>query len=216
MLLPAGPGRHDGRMKKSSETAGIRRTAGAAKSGQRLGEIVRRLRTGRHLSVRTLATRAGFSASFVSQVELNQASPSIASLNRLATALGVTLGSFFAEPPSSGPGPTITRSGKRQPLTSWWSRARIEPLTAMGAGQPFEAMLITIARHGSSGKRPHAHPSHQFATVFDGELRLTLGDEVHTLVRGDSVTLNADTPYRWENVSKKAAQLIVVSSRYTR
>jgi quercetin dioxygenase-like cupin family protein len=74
-------------------------------------------------------------------------------------------------------------------------------------------MLITIAAGGSSGKRPHAHPGHQFAIVFDGELRLTLGDEVQVLARGDGVTFDADTPHRWENSRRKPARLVIVSSR---
>jgi len=201
-------------MKRASETAGARRPPTAGKAEQGLGELLRQLRTERSFSVRTLATRAGFSPSFVSQVELNQASPSIASLERLAAVLGVTLGDFFREP--AGGGPVITRSGKRRPLTSWWSRAQIEPLTPMGPGQPFEALMITLAAGGSSGKRPHTHPGHQFAIVFDGELRLTLGDEVQVLARGDGVTFEADTPHRWENPGKKRAQLVIVSSRLPR
>ena len=47
--------------------------APAAGAEQNLGEIVRRLRTARELSVRTLASRAGFSPSFISPVEHNQA-----------------------------------------------------------------------------------------------------------------------------------------------
>ena len=201
-------------MKRASETASARRPLPLGKAEQGLGELLRQLRTERSLSVRTLATRAGFSPSFVSQVELNQASPSIASLERLAAALGVTLGDFFREP--AGSGPAITRSGKRRPLTSWWSRARIEPLTPTGAGRPFEVMLITIAAGGSSGKRPHAHAGHQFAMVFDGDLRLTLGGEVQLLARGDGVTFDVGTPHRWENSGRKPARLVIVSSRFTR
>jgi transcriptional regulator with XRE-family HTH domain len=201
-------------MKQASDTASARGLLPVGRAEQGLGELLRQLRTERSFSVRTLATRAGFSPSFVSQVELSQASPSIASLERLAAALGVTLGDFFREP--AGSGPAITRSGKRRPLTSWWSRARIEPLTPPGAGRPFEVMLITIAAGGSSGKRLHAHPGHQFAIVLDGQLRLTLGDGVQLLARGDGVTFDADTPHRWENSGTRPAQLIIVSSRSTR
>jgi transcriptional regulator with XRE-family HTH domain len=201
-------------MRKASGTAAARRTPAASKAEPAIGELLRQLRTERDLSVRTLASRAGFSPSFLSQVELNQASPSIASLDRLATALGVTLGDFFRGPAAGGP--AITRAGKRRPLTSWWSRARIEPLTPMGPGQPFEALMVTIAAGGSSGKRPHATPGHHFAIVFDGELRLTLGGEVHVLGGGDGVTLGADAPHRWENVRRKPAQLVLVSSRFPR
>ena len=60
-----------------------------------LGGTVRRLREDQGLSLRTLAARTGFSASFLSQVENGQASPSISSMERIAAALGVTLGQFF-------------------------------------------------------------------------------------------------------------------------
>jgi transcriptional regulator with XRE-family HTH domain len=205
--------RESGGMKRASATEG-RRAGVGAKAEQGVGEALRRLRKERHLSVRTLGSRAGFSPSFVSQVELNQASPSIASLQRLAVALDVTLGSFFPQPASSGP--AITRSGKRQQVTSWWSRAQIEPLTPMGTGRAFDAMMITIATGGSSGKRPYAHRGYQFAIVFDGELQLTLGEEVQTLVRGDGVTFNAEIPYRWVNASRRRAQLLIVSSPLAR
>jgi transcriptional regulator with XRE-family HTH domain len=54
---------------------------------RKVGKAIRRLREAHHLSVRTLAASCGFSASFLSQVELGRASPSIASLERFALAL---------------------------------------------------------------------------------------------------------------------------------
>jgi XRE family transcriptional regulator, regulator of sulfur utilization len=178
---------------------------------QGLGEQLRQLRAERNLSVRTLAARSGFSPSFVSQVELNHASPSISSLERLAAALGVTLGEFFAD--GTATLATVTRSGRRRPLTSWWSRARIEALTPTRAGWPFEAVMITIAAGGSSGKHPHGQPAHQLVTVLAGDVRLTLGSAVQMLRPGDAVSLEPHVLRRWDNAGKTSARLIVVSSR---
>ena len=184
------------------------------KAEQGIGEQLRRLRTERNLSVRTLAGRTGFSPSFVSQVELNQASPSIASLERLAAGLAVTLGEFFGD---SGPSaPAVTRAGKRRPLTSWWSRARIEALTPGRTGWPFEAVVITITAGGASGKRLHAHSAHQLVIVLDGDVRLTLGTEIQALRPGDAVRLDPDTLHRWDNPGRHPVRLIVVTSRLTR
>jgi transcriptional regulator with XRE-family HTH domain len=55
---------------------------------QSVGGALRRLRKESRVSVRMLASKCGFSPSFISQVELGQASPSIASLDRIALALG--------------------------------------------------------------------------------------------------------------------------------
>lgn len=179
---------------------------------QNLGEIVRRLRTARELSVRTLASRAGFSPSFISQVEHNQASPSIGSLQRLAGALGVSLGGFFRHP--GGGARPVTPATRRPHLTSWWSRARIEALSPMGAGRRFEAVMVTLGTGGSSGKRPHAHAGEALAIVFDGVVRLTLGGEVLRLVAGDAVTLDPGTPHLWENPGRKPVRLVIVSTRF--
>ena len=81
-------------------------------SQRQLGERIRQLRTGRGLSVRTLAATTGFSPSFISQVEHGQVSPSIASLERIATALGVTLGGLFH---AVSPGPGCSGTGDRAP-----------------------------------------------------------------------------------------------------
>jgi transcriptional regulator with XRE-family HTH domain len=197
---------------KEPQRAGKRKPV--SKSEQNLGKRLRQLRAERSISVRTLATRTGFSASFVSQVELNQASPSISSLERLAGALGLTLGDFFREPGHASP-TAVTRSGKRRPLVSGWSHARIEALTPMGPRRRLEAVLITIAGTGSSGKRLHASPRHQFAVVFQGDIRLTLETNVQRLTRGHSVTIGASTPHRWHNLAKTPVKLIIVSVRST-
>jgi transcriptional regulator with XRE-family HTH domain len=54
-----------------------------------IGAAVRRLREVRGLTLRAVADQAGFSASFLSQVENEQASPSISSMERIAAALGL-------------------------------------------------------------------------------------------------------------------------------
>src|SRR5688572_33407883 len=94
-----------------------------------LGPSVRRLREAQQLSLRTLAERTGFSASFLSQVENGQASPSISSMERIATALGVSLGEFF-QTAETNPLPVV-RADARAVLNSGWSKAQLE---ALGAG----------------------------------------------------------------------------------
>ena len=53
----------------------------------KLGPRLKAARNAKSLSLRALGERTGFSASFLSQVELGQASPSLASLGRIAVEL---------------------------------------------------------------------------------------------------------------------------------
>ncbi len=181
------------------------------KTDRPLGECVRKLRESQQLSVRTLASKCGFSASFISQIELGQASPSLASLERLAAALGVTLGEFFQT--ASPPGPAIVRAAERQALHSEWSHAKIETLGAIHPGSRLEAILVTLRSGGASGSRVHTHETELLAVVFDGEVLLTLDDAVHALERGDAVTIPAGTRHRWQNKSGKSAQILKVNPR---
>jgi transcriptional regulator with XRE-family HTH domain len=176
-----------------------------------VGERLQYLRKGCGLSVRTLATTAGFSPGFISQVEHGQVSPSIASLERIAAVLGVTLGDFFAE---SVPSPTsVVRAADRQKLTSAWSRATIEALGPAGGIQVLEPLMITLAPGGRSGTRLHAARLEQFALVCEGEVMLTLPAGPYALIHGDAVGIPAETPHQWHNRSAAPARVFMVSAR---
>ena len=174
-----------------------------------VGDIVRHLRTTRHLSVRTLADKCGFSPSFISQVELRQASPSIASTERIASALGVTLGEFFraVDPPL----PAIIRSNARSVVQSEWSRAKIEALGPFNQDSQLEPMVITIQPGGRSGHKPYARRAEQLAVVLKGTVELTLEEEVHDLKRGDAAGIPAGNRHCWRNKSKRPAQILIVT-----
>jgi transcriptional regulator with XRE-family HTH domain len=184
---------------------------GSAESAKRLGDRVRMLREARTLSLRTLASRAGFSPSFISQVENGQASPSIASLERIAGALGVTLAQFFRH--SEADEPIVVRASQRPDLVSAWSRAEIELLGPSRTGGLLEPMMLTLEPGGRSGSQPYAHAGEEFAIVFEGEVSLTLGEAVHQLARGDAVTFPAAMPHQWVNHGAEPARIVVVSAR---
>lgn len=185
----------------------------ASVAAQQVGGRLRALRTGVGLSVRTLATRAGFSPSFISQIELGHASPSIDSLERIARALGVTLSDFFAQAPS--PHPAVVNAEERQTLSSAWSKASIEALSPVGRGHQIEAVMVSFEPGGRSGRDLHAHPGDEFALVFEGEVILTLGEVAYALQRGDAVTIPAGTPHSWRTAElQQRASVVMVAGRF--
>lgn len=180
------------------------------KAEAHVGDIVRRLRKKHHLSVRTLADKCGFSPSFISQVELRQASPSIASTERIASALGVTLGEFFrALDPTP---PAIIRSDARPVVQSEWSRAKIEALGPFHKDSQLEPMIITIQPGGASGHKPYVRQAEQLAVVLLGTVELTLEEDVHNLKRGDAAGIPADNRHCWRNKSQRPAQILIVTA----
>jgi XRE family transcriptional regulator, regulator of sulfur utilization len=179
---------------------------------QSVGEALRRLRKESRVSVRMLASKCGFSPSFISQVELGQTSPSIASLDRIASALGVTLGQFFLTSERSAP--AVVKASQRPMFQSAWSRSQIESLSPHNMGSHLEALLITMASGGVSGGRLHARETELFAFVFAGDVWLELDDNSQLLLqRGDAITIPSGTLHRWENRSASAVQLLKIMAR---
>lgn len=181
---------------------------------ERIGPELKRLREAAGISLRTLADRAGFSPSFISQVETGQASPSIASLAQIAATLDVTLADFFAAPDSANV--VVVRADARPSFRSSWSRARIDSLIPPGTGHPIEAIMVTTEPGGSSGKHAAGVTNDQLAVVFSGQLTLTLAEDTLDLETGDAVLISARTPHHWHNRKRTAAQVLFVSSRGVR
>jgi transcriptional regulator with XRE-family HTH domain len=179
---------------------------------QAVGEHVRRLRERSGLSLRALAARTDFSPSFISQLEHGQVSPSIHSMEKIASALGVTLSAFFGAI-ASGEGGLVTRSRQRGRLSSSWSQADVEMLSPMSAHQRLEPLLITLQPGGRSGKHPVSHHTEEFALVMKGSVRLRLGPDEYRLAAGDSVTLLADELRLWVNEGQKPCSVLVVALR---
>src|SRR5687767_6986768 len=147
---------------------------GLSKSELHVGEMVRRFRGLHRLTVRNLADKCGFSPSFISQVERGQASPSIASTERIATALGVTLGEFFRVAAPSLP--AIVRVKDRPVLQSQWSNAKVETLGPASQDSRLESLLMTLKRGGASASRPYTRQAEQLAVVLRGTVTLQLED----------------------------------------
>jgi transcriptional regulator with XRE-family HTH domain len=179
---------------------------------QLVGAHVRRLRTQQKISLRKLAGQTGFSPSFMSQVENGQVSPSISSMEKIATALGVTMGEFFAAA-AQGEGGVIVRAADRAAIGSWWSSAEIEALSPMTTGHSLEPVLITLKPGGRSGKHPYPHPREEFGFVLEGQVSLTLGPEKHILGAGDSVMILPRELRLWENPTPVHARVLIVSIR---
>jgi quercetin dioxygenase-like cupin family protein len=183
----------------------------AGKLEIQLGSIIRRLRHKQQLSVRGLADKCGFSPSFISQVELGQASPSIASTERITSSLGVTLGEFFR---SAAPSlPAVVRAKQRPVMQSQWSRAKIEMIGSSNEDSRLQSMMITLKARGASASKPHARQVEQFAIVFQGAVALHLEGHLHMLKQGDSVSIPAGILHYWMNNSRKIVRLLIVSSR---
>ncbi len=157
-----------------------------------LGTRIRSLRQARQLTLRDVAERAGVTESFLSQVERDVASPSIASVHRIARALDVSIAQLFTEDTESG---RVVRREARRRVAYPGLKAVDEFLTANLAGR-LQVILSTIEPGGGTGAEPYTHDSdEEVVVVLEGTLDLWVGDEHYVLQEGDAITFPSRLPH---------------------
>jgi transcriptional regulator with XRE-family HTH domain len=109
-----------------------------------VGKGLRAIRLARRRTLRDVAERAGLSESFLSQVERGRSSASIASLRRIADALGVSMADLFQ--PSGLAQPRVLRRDERPSLAFAWSSERTFTSSRKVTASATGAQLLTACR----------------------------------------------------------------------
>lgn len=177
-----------------------------------LGPRLRAAREARKISVRALAQRTGFSPSFLSQVELGQSSPSLASLQRICDALKVDLPDLLkTDTKRASP---VMRRAEREAVRSEWSKASAASLLPDGSDERFGALLLSIDPGGKTGAWPTRRGTKEVAYCVRGRVHLTLDDADYELSSGDSALIDSANA-SWENRGRARAEVLIVSARVT-
>ena len=157
-----------------------------------LGSRIRALRQARHLTLRDVAERSGVTESFLSQVERDVTSPSIATVQRIARALDLSIAQLFVEQPELG---RVVRREARRRVEYPGLHAVDEFLTSNDAGR-LQVILSTIEAGGGTGPEPYTHESdEEVVVVLSGVLDLWVGDEHYVLRQGDAITYPSRLPH---------------------
>ena len=174
-----------------------------------VGERLRAIRRLRRCTLRTVAERSGLSESFLSQVERGRSNASIASLRRIADALGVSVADLFE--PTGPPRPRVLRRDDRPALTFGVLGRKL--LLTPKPLHHLEVFVGELDPGGSTGTEPYAHgDSEELFVVLAGTVQLELGGEVHELEQGDSIDYRSSTPHRISNVGDELAEVMWIVS----
>jgi transcriptional regulator with XRE-family HTH domain len=174
-----------------------------------LGPRIRSLRQARQVTLRELAERAGVTESFLSQVEREKASPSIASVQRIARALDLGIAELFVDEPPLG---RVVRRADRRRITYQGLNAVDEFLTAGRDGR-LQVILTTLEPGGGTGDEAYTHESdEEVVIVLEGRLELWVGDEHHLLEEGDSITHSSRQPHHNRNPGPGRATILFCST----
>jgi transcriptional regulator with XRE-family HTH domain len=153
-----------------------------------LGPRIRALRQARGFTLRELAERAGVTESFLSQVEREVTSPSIASVQRIAGALDLAIAELFVE--EAPHGRVVRRADRRR--IAYPGLGAVDEFLTSGLDGRLQVILSTIEPGGGTGDEPYSHDSdEEVVLVLSGRLELWVADEHHVLEEGDTATYSS-------------------------
>ena len=171
-----------------------------------IGSKLKEIRTLKGLTQEELADRAELSKGFISQLERNLTSPSIATLTDILQCLGTTLGEFFNETPEEQ-----VVFGKADYFEKYDAELKNEIRWIIPNAQKnmMEPILITLEAGGSTYP-DSPHEGEEFGYVLSGSILIHLGNRTYKAKKGESFYYTSDKTHYLE--SRSGATILWVSS----
>jgi len=175
----------------------VRRTALAPEQHAPLiGARLRAARQAGGLTLASVADAVGITKGFLSRLERDEVSPSVASLVAVCGALGLRVGDLFETPQTS-----LVRVGEAAAINFGGTDVH-EVLLTPGTQRQLQAIHPYIAPGGGGGEELYSLDCEvELVFVLAGELRLDLAGETVRLFRGDAFTMPGQVPHTWSNPS---------------
>lgn len=172
-----------------------------------VGGNLRRLRDERGLTLRTLAEKSGLAINTLSLIEKGKSSPSVSTLQQLATAFEVPITVFFE---AQAPRERVAYvKADHRPRASF-DCGILEDLGAGSGIQAVEPFVVTLEANAGSGPREIVHTGYEFVYCLEGRIAYTIDRHTYLLEPGDSLLFESHLPHHWQDMSQSGSRSILV------
>ncbi|CAG9226244.1 Transcriptional regulator, MerR family [Paraburkholderia tropica] len=204
---------------KSATRAASGAHAAASNGSDGLGTRLRHARMVQQMTLKALAEQAGCSESLLSKVEGGHATPSLATLHRLALALDTNVAALVSGPVASAS--PVQRASERPAVrfpAAQGARGRsaqhtivLERLVVPGPGRLLQGDIHVLEPQARSDEQI-SHAGEELGYVLEGELELTLGDESWRLQAGDSFYFPSTEPHSYRNPGDTVTRVLWINT----
>ncbi|HNW86522.1 MAG TPA: cupin domain-containing protein [Candidatus Limiplasma sp.] len=174
-----------------------------------IGEKLRELRIQRNLTQEELADRCELSKGFISQVERDIASPSIATLVDMLECLGSNLQTFFTDDSKEklvfSPADMFEKPDDEE------HHGKITWLVPTAQKNSMEPILLELEAGGETNVLP-PHDGEEFGFVLAGRITLCANRREYTVKTGGSFCLRPSSTHSLRNTGKTKAKVLWVST----
>ena len=173
-------------------------------------DVGARLRASRQragLSQRRLAELAHVSNATISLIEANKVSPSVSALRQVLSALGVSIGEFFAEntPPAEK---VVFRAAELTEIGG--GAVSYKQVGANLDGRSLQMIHERYRAGAQSGTKMISHQGEEAGLVIKGRLTLEVEGARYELGEGDAYFFDSRKPHAFRNAGD--GELVIVSA----
>jgi transcriptional regulator with XRE-family HTH domain len=175
---------------------------------QSIGHRIRAARELRGISLRRLAQLTGVSSGFLSQLENEHSNASVATLKKIAEALGSTTAELID---GTRPEGRVLRKAARP---AFHSGGGLTKYLLTGTPQRnLEIYTGELEVHGGTGEELYVHGNAQEVLVcLKGRVEVRLSGESYVLESGDSVEYLSSTPHGLRNMAQTLSEVMWIIS----
>ena len=179
---------------------------GDAAAVPQVGRPIRALRKAKGMTLQALAAASGVSAGMLSEIERDQANPSLRVLSQIRNALGAPISALFEELAHPAGDPGFVRRAAHRPWLDlgYMSKELLSP----GGPQNLQFMILPVPAHGDSGDKPLSYPAEKGGMLLEGALYLSVDGREVLLGEGDSFLFDSLHPHRFRNPLNRAARVL--------
>ncbi len=154
-----------------------------------IGTHIRRLRLEQHRTQQGIAKRCGFTKSLLSKIESNKVMPPVATLVKIANALGTKVSALIENDDDVNTVFTAHAEVEESIVKTergYW----IYPFATRHKEKKMQPFLF-VARKGEVKKHHLSHDGEEFIYVLEGEMKVQVGGTEYTLPVGSALYFNA-------------------------
>lgn len=171
-----------------------------------LGKKIKQMRNRKSLTQEELADRCELTKGYISQLENNLNSPSIATLTDILSALGSNLSEFFREEAEDKVVFT-----KEEFFEKDSDGVRFKWLIPNAQKNMMEPVTVEL-EEGATTVEDVPHEGEEFGYILEGRVAVVLGAQHYICKKGEAFYYSAGKPHRIQNKGKGKARFLWIST----
>ena len=178
----------------------------------KIGDVIRRIRKARHMTLVTLSEKSGVALATLSRIENGRMTGTLESHMDISNALGIGLAELYAEISPGRKSPEMRPRDEKSDIFVHDKKTTSEMLTSKVLDKRMMPILIRIGPGGATHKEENRPDVEKFIYVLAGTVLAVIGTAEYTLKKGDTLYFDAAQVHFYKNKGAVEARLISVVS----